>query len=73
MFHEMSVPSFVRRPLVAEKKPDADFFSQYRIVRFKDSSNFKTSYKIQFWSYGQKTPDLKRSRHKEFRKTMKKF
>ena len=38
------------------------FYSQYRGGHFKDGGYFKNSYKIQFWSYEKKSPDLKRSR-----------
>ena len=34
----------------------------YREAHFKDGGYFKNPYKIQFWSYEKKSPDLKRSR-----------
>ena len=43
----------------------------YRTVRFKDSQNFKIQYKIQFWCYDKKSPDLKRSHDQECLKIIK--
>ncbi len=43
---------------------------QYRVVTFKESEIFKSRYKIEFWFYGKKSPDLKRSHVKEVWKTI---